>query len=99
MGINIYPLLSLDRLTLYQRMESILRRVGKGKRRIRRGIMLALRHFGEGNYKKFAERLAKFSDWGKLSEEERAVANFFMEKDDISPEEATLLALILIKTF
>jgi MFS family permease len=99
MGINIYPLLSLDRLTLYQRMESILRRVGRGKRRIRRGIMLALRHFGEGNYKKFAERLAKFSDWGKLSEEERAVANFFMEKDDISPEEATLLALILIKTF
>ncbi|MBC7329568.1 MFS transporter [bacterium] len=97
MGINLYPLLSLDLLTLYQRVESILRRVGKGKRRIRRGIMLALRHFGKGNYKKFAERLAKFSDLGKLSEEERVVANFFLEREDISPEEATLLALILMK--
>ena len=98
MGINIYPLLSLDLLTLYQRVESILRRVGRGKRRVRRGIMLALRHFGKGNYKKFAERLAKFSDLGKLSEEERAVVNFFLERDDLSSEEATLLALILMKT-
>jgi MFS family permease len=98
MGINIYPLLSLDRLTLYQRMESILRRVGRGKRRVRRGIMLALRHFGEGNYKKFAERLAKFSDMEKLSDAERAVVTFFLAEDDLSPEEATLVALILIKT-
>jgi HEAT repeat protein len=97
-GINIYPFLPLDRLTLYQRMESILRRVGKGRERVRTGIMLALRHFGEGNYKKFAERLAKFSDLEKLSEEGRAVVNFFLERDDISPEEATLVALILIKT-
>jgi hypothetical protein len=97
-GINIYPFLPLDRLTLYQRMESILRRVGKGRERVRTGMMLALRHFGKGNYKKFAERLAKFSDLEKLSEAERAVVNFFLERDDISPEEATLVALILIKT-
>jgi MFS family permease len=96
-GINIYPLLSLDRLTLYQHMESILRRVGRGKRKVRTGIMLALRHFGEGNYKKFVERLAKFSHLEKLSEEERAAVNFFLERDDLSPEEATLVALILIK--
>ncbi|MGB9877327.1 MAG: MFS transporter [bacterium] len=98
-GVNIYPYLNTDRLALFQRIERVLRGIPTWDKGIRRRLLLALRHLGEGNYKKFLERLTKLSDLSKLKEEEKLAINFFLEKEELSMEESALSALILVKSF
>lgn len=97
LDVNVYPLLSLDRLELYQRMEALLRRVGVREEGKRMGIMLALRYFGEGDYVKFIKRLAKSLSYEKLSEEIKEMVNQFLKGNKLSVEEAVLLALCLLR--
>ncbi len=96
LGVNVYYLLSLDRLELYRKMETLLRRIGRQNERVRMSIRLALRYFGEGDYQRFIQRLARAFPYESFPEELRTVIERFMEGKTISLEEALLLALSLL---
>lgn len=97
LGLNIYPFLALDHLELYQRVENLLREVERKKGRTRLDIRLAIRYFGEGEYQRFVQRLAKSLNPSGLDVEKKRVVEFFLNKGKISAEEAVLSALCLLK--
>lgn len=97
LGVDVYPLLTLDRLELYQRIEALLRGIGGRDERMNKGIQLALRYFGEGDYPRFAQRLLKTFPSETLPDAHKAVIENLLAGGRLSVEEAILIALILIK--
>jgi len=97
LGVDVYPLLSLDHLELYQKIEALLRGIGEQDERARIGIRLALRYFDEGDYDKFIQRLARSLPYENLPEEIKEVISHFIRGKRLSLEEAILLVLCLLK--
>lgn len=97
LDLDIYPFLSLDSLELYQKMEALLRSISARDDRLRKGIKLAIRYFGEGDYKRFIQRLLKMLSYENLPQTYKMVLDTFSKIEKPTAEEAVLVTLYLNK--